>query len=145
MKTFQRIALTVGDPNFTPENKVQFVALLNRWRVDAVADGWACNPIYNTETVEEAAELTKNGWVCQIYIRPEHSIQIAVWSDKGHALLEIPERYNMTNLQAQSFLCHFCNKHTPSNELKRVGFANVACTGCLASAKKQIEFPGWTN
>jgi hypothetical protein len=145
MKTFRRIAMTFGDPFFTPENKGQFVAALNKWREDAVVDGWECKPIYNTESVETAAELHKNGWTCHIYIRCEHSIQISVWAPDGHALLEIPEKYNMTNLQAQSFLCHFCNKHFPSQELKKVGFANIACPGCLSTAKQQIEFPGWCN
>lgn len=121
------------------------------WRDAAVADGWSIEPTYQTEPVERAARLSRDGFSAQIITRtPEEGHRwrttyegsVHIWGPDSLAV-KAPHPYSWERLTAGLRTCHDCG--ATDVETQRVGFAGRTCAACLPDARKRIETPGWTN
>lgn len=136
-----------GDWGFT-HDPVHLTAVA-QWRDAAVADGWSIEPTYgDSEPVERAARLTREGWVVQVLSREsteagkKHCAEISVWTPDGLAV-KTPAFYSMGDLIARTRWCSRCK--AADVDTQRVGFAGRVCEACIESARKEVETPGWNS
>jgi len=128
-----------SDINEDPNKVKEFRTQLLEWAFAAMSDGWVSRPMSPKNT-----ELRKGQFVAHVSLRDECQ-SIALWANGGlHAITDIPVIYDMADICEQTLICHFCHEKSKSS-LKRVGFANVACSRCYSSAKAKIEVPGWCD
>lgn len=112
------------------------------WRDAAIADGWACEPTYQTQPLESACTLSREGFAASISIGKREG-SVWVW---GPDMLQIPDHgveYDFERLKRNLKLCDQCGQY--AERCTRVGFANRVCDDCKSGAQKRIEFPGWAN
>jgi hypothetical protein len=117
----------------------------------AIRDGWHIAPTHKTMTVDEAATLTRDGFVIMARMKENNpalgfkfrfDAEIMIWGSDGNALA-VPAVYDFSTLNALMRHCHFCDAQ--DIDTFRVGFADRACSECLPSTRKSIEIPGWNN
>jgi len=61
----------------TDAERETFKAEIEQWRDAAVADGWSIKPTYQSEVVEQAASLERDGFHAQVIARPTHTNTLA--------------------------------------------------------------------
>lgn len=115
---------------------------IQKFKKDAVADGWSIERNYKNEPEDRAARLTKDGFVMIIFLR-EKDESITAWGPDGLQIIPIPEKYSMEKLKELLTFCPVCGKS--GVETTRYSFAGRCCLECLPAMQKKHEFPGWTN
>ena len=104
-------------------NKPARIEAVRAWRDAAIADGWRAAPIYDTEPMESAARLSREGWEAQVYSRdrgPEetreprfkgyirYEADVHVWAPDAMAIHKVPEVYDWQKLTAGARTCGYC-------------------------------------
>src|SRR5580692_4339081 len=129
-----------------------FIAV-QQFIADAVVDGWAIEPTYrNSESIEQAARLTRDGFVIHTINRsaangekPRRWLSesmVHIWGPDG---LEIstPSQYEFEEIKNGLQKCSECKRIGVKTE--RVGFAGRCCIECLPKLRAQIETPRWCD
>lgn len=133
------------DFGFTNDDKRYEDAI--KWKCDALKDGWVIEPIYKTESVEFAAKLSKEGFVCNILTkfsgpRWKYEVDINIWGPDELAV-KPPYKYNWDEIIKGLNTCNYCG--ASEVKTKRIGFAGRCCENCLPELRKKFEYPGWCN
>jgi len=137
--------LPSGEWGFT--NDPLRLAGAQQFRDDAVADGWNIAPTYETEAVDRAAKLRRDGYVMMVLTRTKlgkwaFEAQVNIWGPDGLAI-NPPEFYDFAEIESRTRICSYCKK--TDVETQRVGFAGRCCADCLPDMRKRIETPGWCD
>ena len=112
------------------------------WGVNAVADGWAGEPLYpKSASSQSAARLTKDGWTVHILNGISRS-SVAVWGPDG-LRVKTPFPYSFEALIQALRTCLYCSAENVDTQ--RVSFAGRCCGACITEQRKRLEYPGWTN
>ena len=139
----------IPDPRWTEDMRQRAA----QYREDALADGWASEPLSKWESEESWSSLRRDGFVLQIVARAphpktEHLMEqknpeggVWAWGPDGMAI-SIGSRYSWDELHAGLTTCNECRAHGPTF---RYSFAGRCCAGCLPAMRKKHEYPGWTN
>lgn len=120
-----------------------------QFRDAAVADHWKIEPLYDHESVDSAAKLTREGFVCHVMNR-EHSppckykyeVAISLWGPDGMVVIP-PYVYSWEAIQKGLRHCHVCQ--ADDRDTVRAGFATRVCGDCVVETRKRLEFPGWCD
>jgi hypothetical protein len=132
-------------------NDVEELESVRRWVADAVADRWEIEPTYQSEPVESAATLTKDGFKVLALMRDRGEdrdvhycceAKVSAWGPDGLAI-RVPRTYDFDLIQQSLRRCGECG--ADDVETQRVGFAGRVCESCLPAAQKKYEFDGWTR
>lgn len=124
---------------------------VHKWVADAIADGWTAEPTYgNTEPIERAARLTRDGFVVQAITRPKgppqwaakDEVKLSVWGPDDLAV-KAPATYSMAELQRQLHVCGECNGEF--EKIVRLGFAGRVCPECRVRLAPTVEHKGWCD
>lgn len=118
------------------------------YRDAAVADGWSKRPTYESESIDRACTLNRDGFIMQVLTRDnsekkrkwKHEAQISIWGPDGLAIPP-PAEYDFAKIKALTRHCMYCK--TDDVDTERVGFAGRCCAKCLPDQRKKIERPGW--
>ena len=112
------------------------------WRDAAVADGWSITPTYNSEGIDRASTLDRDGWKALILTRSERDCDVVVWSS-DRLVVTHGTIYSFEELKRNERLCSNCG----STEIAtvRIGFAGRVCPTCREKLKPIIEYSGWCN
>jgi len=137
------------DNEFGLTNDEQVVKAADDFFNAAINDGWTCQPLYLSESIDTAAKLTKDGYVMYIFRRGlkaggdfKWTVTINIWCpEKLH--IETPDIYDWERIKDGLNRCDWCTQIV--NETFRAGFANRVCKSCLPAARQKLEFPGWYN
>lgn len=116
------------------------------FREAAKADGWTCVPTYgDSEPVERAARLMRDGWVISILAREKvgkwkYEANVHAWGPDGMSI-RTPRVYDFQVMQAELRTCKACGAtDVPTH---RYSFAGRCCEQCLPEMRRQHEGPGW--
>ena len=132
----------------------QALGKAREFRDAALADGWDISPIYDTESQDDAAELTRDGWKMFVFARADFA-EVDIWGPDGLAIHFPPDltlvdefppewsEYSMGKLEKYLCYCEYCNSH--NIETSRIGFAGRCCAKCLPAQKVKQEYPGWCD
>lgn len=120
----------------------------HQYRVDAEADGWACEPLYAREDVTRAARLTRDGFVMHVIARDNSSrgykekfeTGVNIWGPDGLAV-KPPRPYG--GMDAVVDAASRCNNCGNTGGYERYSFAGRCCLACLPEMRKKHEQPGW--
>lgn len=130
----------------------QLVAV-TQYREAMLADDWSQEPTYpNTEPVERAARLTRDGYVCLMLCRDKRGevrprrwdaeTQISFWGPDAMAI-DTPQLYSWDKIRAGLRTCLYCDR--TDVDVRRVGFAGRCCATCYPEVRSRVERPGWDN
>jgi hypothetical protein len=118
------------------------------YRAAAVADGWSIAPTYNTEAVDRASTLHKDGYRMSILSRDStvgpkwrYEASIAIWGPDG-MVIKAPEQYDWGFIQGGSRRCNVCGAEDV--ETARFSFAGRCCEVCLPEMRAKHERGNWT-
>ena len=124
---------------------------VQEYREAAVADGWKIEPLYETESVQSAAKLTRDGWVMHVMARdlrkpgrlkgPSYEACVTIWGP-DRLQITVPHPYSWHLIEAALSKCMKCGQ---SAEVERVGFAGRYCKTCSPSERKRQELARWTS
>ena len=122
------------------------------FRDAAVADGWSIKPTYQSEPVERASHLKKDGFMMSMLTRSEatgkmpgkwkYEADICIWGPDG-LTIGAPEKYDFATIQAGMTTCNSCGK--TGVETQRYSFAGRCCAACRPAMAKKHEYAGWTD
>lgn len=125
------------------------IAEVIAWRDSAIADGWSCEPIYQSEPADHCARLTREGFVVSVYARPTlHGGAVALngevigWGPDG-CCVNLPERYAWEPLRPALRVCDNCG--AADIDPCRYSFAGRCCAACLPKMRAEHEKPGWCD
>lgn len=131
-------------------NDPQHVADVRGWVAAAVADGWSIQPTYDTEPVESAATLRRDGYVAMVLMRDKsdagtrtyrYEAKVSAWGPDGLSIRPtLP--YDWTTMTAALRTCNLC--HAEDVETFRYSFAGRCCAACIPQARKEYESGNWT-
>ena len=130
-------------------NKVDALESVRRFCTDAVADGWAVKPTYNSEPVDSAFTLDRDGFKVMGFAR-DHGAQarkryetsISGWGPDGLAI-KLPNTYDWSAIASAVRTCGRCGATV--DRTFRFSFAGRSCSACLPAARAECEKPGWDN
>jgi len=131
-------------------NDVEELNRVIKFREDAIADGWTCEPTYGKfESVDSASSLTKNGFTMLILTRTnkdrakwKYEAEVSIWGTDKLAI-EPPKVYDYDAIVKGLRVCGFCGAKDVATA--RVDFANRCCANCLYEARKRLETAGWCD
>ena len=118
-----------------------------RWKKAAIADGWNATPTYESESIESATKLEKDGFICTILTRTnvgqwKYVVSINIWGpDK--LVINPPTEYSWEKIINAISVCSYC--YRKDVETQRVGFAGRCCADCIIVQREKIETVGWCN
>lgn len=117
------------------------------WRNAAIADGWRAEATYgDSEPIERAATLTRDGFKCMILTRTmEHGwyeAGVSIWGPDRLAITP-PLTYDWDAIVAGLRKCGYCNATDVGT--MRVSFAGRCCSDCRPMVSAQLEEPGWCD
>ncbi|EJL40764.1 hypothetical protein PMI08_04231 [Brevibacillus sp. CF112] len=118
------------------------LAEVKAWRDAAVADGWDIEPIYETESVETAARLGKEGFTAVVYARNRanrYDQSVCVWGP-DRLSVKVPTVYDWDYIKSGLEHCEKCPTIGPTVGL---AFANRVCPACRAKYEAQYAGSGW--
>lgn len=139
----------INEYGFT--NDREYLDAAHAFRKAAIADGWSCVPTYGDhEPMDSHATLNKEGFVCHVKARDRgegkkkyrYEVQVSLWGP-DRLCITAPMVYDWEAIKAGVRRCGYCGQEDV--ETQQVGFAGRSCEKCLPSARKQDEYPGWTN
>lgn len=118
--------------------------------VAAVLDGWSIEATYESESIESAAKLRRDGFVMSVLMREKdaggkwrYEASISIWGPDGLAIRPVPHPYNAEAISAGLRVCSNCkDKDVPT---ERFSFAGRCCAKCLPRMRELHEQPGWNN
>ncbi len=119
------------------------------FKAAAIADGWQCQATYNTESIDRAATLNREGFHLKIIARDNtaklgskhaYHLDLSMWGPDGLAILP-PETYDWQKIQAAVRSCNYCRAQDV--DTFRVSFAGRCCAQCLPKQRAIHERPGW--
>lgn len=116
------------------------------WLEAARNAGWDVQALYNHEPKEQAAKITRNGWVGHILNRPNGGrryANVTIWSKEGLQLDGPPVVYDDKVLLDLVNVCSYCKQVVA--EIVRIRFAGRCCKPCREKHVAEVEYPGWTN
>lgn len=137
-----------------PNNNIERLRHVQRFRDNAVKDSWSIKPTYDHhESVESASSLSKDGFSMLILTRTHdlnkypnvknlYEVEISIWGSDGLAI-EPPQEYDMQKIIDGMRFCKHCGK-TDVNTF-RYSFAGRCCKDCLSALRERFEKPGWTD
>jgi hypothetical protein len=137
-----------------PYNNIEHLQQVQKFRDDAVKDGWSIKPTYPPhESVESASSLSKDGFSMLILTRTHdlklypnvnnlYEVEISIWGPDRLAI-EPPREYDMQKIIDGMRFCKHCWKIDV--ETVRYSFAGRCCKDCLPALKKKYEQPGWCD
>jgi hypothetical protein len=136
-----------------PHNNIEHLQQVQKFRDDAVKDGWSIKPTYNHESVESASHLYKDGFVISILTRTNdlrlypnvnnlYEVEISIWGPDGLAI-EPPREYDMKKIIDGMRFCKYCGK--TDVDTFRYSFAGRCCKECLPALREEYEQPGWCD
>ena len=134
------------DFGFT-KDKSRFDAAV-AYKAAAIADGWDARPIYESESIDSATRLEKEGFIMMVYTRKDAGrggqmmVTIDIWGPDELAIRP-PSTYEWEAIKAGLTTCNYCQK--PNVPVQRVGFAGRSCVDCLPAQRKIQEYPGWAK
>jgi len=141
------MAFSANQFGFT--NDDDHIEAVRKWVADAVADGWTIRPTYESEPVESAAKMHKDGFTAMALMRVheagkkwKYEAQLSVWGPDGLAIRPSPY-YDFTALKAGLRNCPVCR--ATDVETERYAFAGRCCAVCLPKMREMHEEPGWNN
>ena len=112
-------------------------ALAARWREALDADGWTREFTY-PGILDASTHHERDGWTVSIYeqnaLGPWH-IHICAWGPDELAVA-LPPEYDFEQMVANLNKCDFCG--ATGTRVRRVAFANCACDGCYAEARRKL-------
>ncbi len=121
---------------------------VNKWRNDAIADGWEHRPTYPKEEEDRASSLQKEGWKALILARVNDNkkfrfeAEISVWAPDG-LVISPPASYDFDLLKKGTRICSHCGKQ--DIDTFRFSFAGRCCKECLPEMRRKHEYPGWCD
>lgn len=125
-----------------------------QWKQDALNDGWVeVGPIWGGSDTDFSVKMTKDDIVVHLVDRQigrgdkiTRNAQISGWFNNGfQAIAEMPDTYDMNEIEKQRKFCHFCEKIS-DNDLHYIGFAGAVCDECdTKELRSEIEFEGFYN
>lgn len=137
-----------------PNNNIEQLRHVQKFRDDAVKDGWSIKPTYSShESVESASSLSKNGFSMLILTRTHdlnkypnvnnlYEVDISIWGPDELAI-EVPDRYDMQKIIDGMRFCKQCGK--TDVDTFRYSFAGRCCKDCLPALREEYEQPGWCD
>ncbi len=135
-----------------PNNNIGQLRNVQKFRDDAVKDGWSIKPTYdNLESVDSASKLSKDGFIMSILTRTEdlvkypnikdlYDAEIYIWGP-DELRIEVPDHYDMELIKKNMRKCSNCGKFV--DETVCYSFAGRCCNDCLPALRKEFEKPGW--
>jgi hypothetical protein len=142
----------MSDNEWGFSNDADALETVRQWVAAAVADGWAISPTYQTESVDSAATLDKDGFQALVLTRDRgegadgkryrYEAKVSAWGPDRLAI-NVPRKYDFALMQQATKHCAECGKD--GVDTQRVGFAGRVCADCLPKTQKQHEYPGWTS
>jgi len=122
-----------------------------KWRDDAIADGWSHTATYDHEAEDRVCTLKKDGFTAMVITREldsskskyKYNAEINAWGPDKLSVSLQSVIYNMSDLRAGLRRCNWCGANNVDAYM--VGFAGRCCKPCLPKARKQLEYPGWTD
>ncbi len=136
-----------------PRNNIEHLQQIQKFRDDAVKDGWSIKPMYDHESVESASSLSKDGFCMQILTRTDdlnkypnvktlYEISISIWGPDS-LQIEPPQEYDMQKIVEGMRFCKHCGK--TDVDTFRYSFAGRCCKDCLPALREKHEQPGWCD
>ncbi len=137
-----------------PNNNIDHLHQVQKFRDDAIKDGWSIKPTYDHyESVESASTLSKDGFVMSILTRTHdlnkypnvknlYEVKISIWGPDDLAI-EPPQEYDMEKIVEGMRFCKHCGK-TDVDTFK-YSFAGRCCKNCLPALREKYEQPGWCD
>jgi hypothetical protein len=137
-----------------PNNNIERLRHVQKFRDDAVKDGWSIKPTYFPhESVDSASSLSKDGFSMLILTRTHdlikypnvknlYEVEISIWGPDGLAI-EVPDYYDMELIKKNMYKCKHCGKFVV--ETVQYSFAGRCCKDCLPALKEKFEKPGWCD
>jgi hypothetical protein len=112
----------------------------------AVADGWRREQYFQSEPLERACKLYRDGFTLSVLMRDGQTgnyrfqTDIHGWGPDGLSI-NLPNEYDWHAIQALVTTCNLCN----AKDVKtfRYSFAGRCCESCVPKARAQFEKPGW--
>lgn len=137
-----------------PHDNIKELQRAQKFRDDAVKDGWSIKPTYDHhESVDSASTLSKDGFVMSILTRTNnlnkypnvknlYEVSIAIWGPDKLAI-EVPDHYDMQKIIDGMRFCRHCGK--TDVDTFRYSFAGRCCKDCLPALREKYEQPGWCD
>ena len=136
-----------------PKNNIARLQHAQKFRDDAVKDGWSIKPTYDHESVESASSLSKDGFVMMVLTRTcdlnkytdvknLYEAKISIWGPDDLSI-EVPDHYDMGLIKKEMHKCHHCKKYV--DETFRYSFAGGCCKDCLLMMRDKFEKSGWCD
>jgi len=137
------------DNKFGLTNDSSRLTAAKAWRDAAVADGWTIEATYESEDVERASSLRKEGFSAMIISRDnkgevyEYEAMIYLWGP-DRLIVQPPNIYpGFEAIKTLTKYCSYCNNF--AEKTTRVSFAGRCCLACYPEVRKRLERPGWSD
>jgi hypothetical protein len=130
-------------------NNDMILKAAEKWRDDALSDGWSMTRTTDHEAESSACSLEKEGFRAMVLTRTQrdpkkwhYEVSLHVWGPDQLAI-EIGPTYSWDAIRQGVETCSECR--FTGIPTVRVGFANRVCEACRPAAAARIETPGWCN
>lgn len=128
-------------------NNREYFDMANKYREDAISDGWTATATYGDgEPIERHATLEKDGFKMHIMAREgagryKYQASVTIW---GPDRLQVrpPDKYDWQYIKDGIRRCCHC---LSIGETFQAGFAGRYCAKCIPEQKRIQEYPGWTR
>jgi hypothetical protein len=120
----------------------------NKFREDAISDGWTSRAGYTNEAMESYAHLEKDGFKMHVMARTnkeskyKYSAQVSIWGTDG-LCVHAPKVYDHDKIFIDGM--KRCNNCGDIGETFQYSFAGRCCNKCLPEMRKKHEYSGWTR
>ena len=116
----------------------------------AIADGWTISKYFDTEPVDQACKLSREGFKMSVLTRTndpsvsfwKYEAHISIWGPDG-LIIATPQKYDWDALVAALRHCPQCQATDVSTV--RFSFAGRCCNTCLPEMRRIHELPGWCD
>lgn len=121
-----------------------------KWRDDAINDGWSSEPYFESESIERAIKLKKDGFKASILTRNDsdkkqkykYQAVITIWGPDD-LQIKVPEKYDWNFIKLGVNCCNYCNSENVKTQ--QVSFAGRCCQNCIEIQRQKLEYNGWNN
>lgn len=123
---------------------------IRAWIAAAVADGWSHTTYFDSEPIESACRLAKDGFQVSILTRTlkpggrwKYEAKASMWGPDGLVCGKPGTVYDWEQIKTLPRTCNYC--HAKDVDVQRIGFAGRCCEACLPKERARAERPGWKN